>query len=48
MLYAKGVLSREDNVVFTAGFLSSFMKASNRIEVHNIGDMMDYLKKHGM
>lgn len=45
-LYDQGMLKNEDVIIFTSGTLSSFIGMSNRIEVHHIGDMMTYVKKH--
>lgn len=46
ILYSQGMLKNENVIIFAYGTLTSLVGMSNRIEIHHIGDMLAYVKKH--
>ncbi len=42
MLYSKGIVGEDENVLFTAGVRTSKPHASNLIEIHSIDELLEY------
>jgi len=45
-LYSMGLIKKEDTILFTAAFRTAKKHASNIIEIHNIGELMDFEKSN--